>query len=298
MSSCRPNRSPSDDCTVCDVSSVPPGASTSCATARSWSPERSSVPMTTRSTSASAASALRSGASPAKRAADRARAHDQRADRRERRGDRVRQAEGEEVGLGIRPQHAERQHDEARQRVRQRRRRRRRRCRGSRAAPRPSPRRTPADRPAAWPAPGGSRDRRRPPPASRVSAGGCSCSVACRTSTIAAAGERRAAREHLEEDRAGGEQIAARVDRLAGRPARAPCSAACPSRCRCASGRPPSRGAGVDLGPRQAEVEQLHAVRRQEHVRRLEVAVDDAARVERGERREDAERRSGPPRPR
>ena len=36
---------------------------------RSWSPERSSVPITTRSTSASAASALRSGASPAKRAA-------------------------------------------------------------------------------------------------------------------------------------------------------------------------------------------------------------------------------------
>ena len=35
MSSCRRNRSPSDDWTVCDVSSVPPGASTSCAAARS-----------------------------------------------------------------------------------------------------------------------------------------------------------------------------------------------------------------------------------------------------------------------
>ena len=69
MSSCSRNRSPSDDWTVCDVSSVPPGASTSCAAARSWSPARSSVPITTRSTSASAASALRSGASPAKRAA-------------------------------------------------------------------------------------------------------------------------------------------------------------------------------------------------------------------------------------
>ena len=69
MSSCKRNKSPSDDCTVCEVSSVPSGASTSCATTRNWSPERNSVPMTTRSTSASAASALRSGVSAGKRAA-------------------------------------------------------------------------------------------------------------------------------------------------------------------------------------------------------------------------------------
>ena len=45
----------------------------------------------------------------------------------------------------------------------------------------------------------------------------------------------------------------------------------------------------LQLGPRQAEVEQLHAVRREEHVRRLEVAVDDAARVQRGQRGQHAE---------
>jgi hypothetical protein len=69
MSSWSENRSPSDDWTVCAASSVPLGASTSCVVARNWSPARSSVPMTTLSTSASAARALRSGASPAKRAA-------------------------------------------------------------------------------------------------------------------------------------------------------------------------------------------------------------------------------------
>ena len=56
-----------------------------------------------------------------------------------------------------------------------------------------------------------------------------------------AAVERRTSGEHLEEDCARGEEIAARVDRLAGRPARAPCSAACPSRSRCASVRPSGR---------------------------------------------------------
>ena len=72
--------------------------------------------MTTRSTSASAASALRSGASPGEARGDGARAHDERADARQRRGDRVGQAEGEEVRLGIGAQDAERQHDEARER--------------------------------------------------------------------------------------------------------------------------------------------------------------------------------------
>ena len=45
----------------------------------------------------------------------------------------------------------------------------------------------------------------------------------------------------------------------------------------------------LQLGPREAEVEQLHAVRRQEHVRRLEIAMDDAARVQRRERGQHAE---------
>jgi hypothetical protein len=60
--------SPSGTWTVCDVRIVPPGASTSWTAVRSWSPDRSRVPITTRSTSASAASAFRSG-SPPKRTA-------------------------------------------------------------------------------------------------------------------------------------------------------------------------------------------------------------------------------------
>ena len=78
--------------------------------------------MTTRSTSASAASALRSGVSPAKRAAVALERTIERADARQRRRDRVRQAERQEVRLGIGTQHAERQHDEARERAGQRRR--------------------------------------------------------------------------------------------------------------------------------------------------------------------------------
>ena len=86
------------------------------------SPERSSVPMTTRSTSASAARALKSGVSPAKRAAvalDRT-ISDPRPDKGRR--DRVGQTERQKVGFGIGAQHAERQHDQPRQRVGQRRR--------------------------------------------------------------------------------------------------------------------------------------------------------------------------------
>ena len=73
--------------------------------------------MTTRSTSASAASALRSGASPANRAAvalERT-ISESMPDKRHRDG--VGQAEREKVGVGIGPQNAERQHDDARQRL-------------------------------------------------------------------------------------------------------------------------------------------------------------------------------------
>ena len=69
MLSCRRNRSPRSAVTVFDAISRPFGASTSCATARTWSPDRISVPITTRSTSASEASAFRSGASTRKRPA-------------------------------------------------------------------------------------------------------------------------------------------------------------------------------------------------------------------------------------
>ena len=96
-----------------------------------------------------------------------ARAHDQRADARQRGRDRVRQAEGEEVGLRIGPQDAERQHDQPRQRARQRRRvvavda-----ANGAQLLGHRVGRRRPLRR-AAWPARGGSRGRPRPRPASR-----------------------------------------------------------------------------------------------------------------------------------
>ena len=99
---------------------MPPGASTSCAVARSWSPERSSVPITTRSTSASAASALRSGASPAKRAAVAL----ERTTSEPIAESEVAIASGRlkarKSVSGSGAQDAERQHDEARERARER----------------------------------------------------------------------------------------------------------------------------------------------------------------------------------
>ena len=48
-------------------------------------------------------------------------------------------------------------------------------------------------------------------------------------------------------------------------------------------------------GARETEVEQLHAVRREEDVGGLQVAMDNPARVNRVERREDGERDVGAP---
>jgi hypothetical protein len=96
-----------------------------------------------------------------------------------------------------------------------------------------------------------------------------------------AAVERRAAREHLEQDRSRREQVGAGVRGLArhllgGHVAR---GAHHHARARQVRGRAQrSRRRGL-ARPREAEVEQLHAVRGEEHVGRLEVAVDDAARV-------------------
>ena len=93
-----------------------------------------------------------------------------------------------------------------------------------------------------------------------------------------AASERGAAREDLEKNGAHREQIATGVSRLA----------------EYALGRDVARSADQNagaceirrgserlfrLGPCDPEVEQLHAVRRQKHIGRLEVAVDDAASV-------------------
>ena len=170
--------------------------------------------MTTRSTSASTASALISGASPAKRAAvalDRTISDPMPG---ERRRDGVRQAERQEVGLRIGTQDAEGQHDDARQRLCQR---------ASAVAVRAAHgtqfvghRLGRAGRSAGFLASARRITRSTAATAGEpLSAGGCSDSVAWRTSTIVRPAERRPPGQHLEQDRAGCEEIAARIDRLA-----------------------------------------------------------------------------------
>ena len=100
--------------------------------------------------------------------------------------------------------------------------------------------------------------------------------------------ERRSARQHLEQDRAGREQIAAGIDEAAHGLFR-----------RHVAGRAQHQtgardaGDGVErflqLGSRQAEVQQLHAVRGQEHIRGLEIAMNDPARVQRRKGRQDTQ---------
>ena len=121
-----------------------------------------------------------------------------------------------------------------------------------------------------------------------VSAGGCSYSVACRTSTMV---------RPLKAGRPA--SISKRIAPAAKRSLRAStlppvtCSGAMyrgvpitmPVRVSPAAGREPL----VELRPRQAEVEQLHAVNGQEHVGRLQVAMDDAAGVQRRERGQHAQ---------
>ena len=97
-----------------------------------------------------------------------------------------------------------------------------------------------------------------------------------------------ASRQHLEQNCPGSEQIAARIDVLAddllGR------HVARRAHHHARAGQPVvGTERGVRFGPRQAEVEQLHAVRGQEHVGGLQVAMHDAARVQRRERGEHAE---------
>ena len=103
-----------------------------------------------------------------------------------------------------------------------------------------------------------------------------------------AAGERLAARRHLVEHGAAGEDVGARRRAPRRAPARATCTRRCRSPCRGSSGasRPSpwawrcrrSRGRSRLLG--EAEVEHLRlAALRDEDVRRLDVAVHDPARV-------------------
>ena len=105
--------------------------------------------------------------------------------------------------------------------------------------------------------------------------------------------ERHLARQHLEEHRRQREEIGAGVERLATHLLRRHVV------------RSPDDGAGLGEscgtvsgkaagdGPGETEVEQLHAVRRQEQVRRLQVAMDHPARVQRVERIEDLQRDGG-----
>ena len=244
--------------------------------------------MTTRSTSASAASALRSGRLAGEARGGRARSHDQRADARERRGDRVRQAEGQKVGLRIGTQHAERQHHQPRERLRQRRACRRRPRRERRAARsaiasadggRSGGRLASARRMHAID--GGNRGRagqrrrlfvqrrraesRRP---LRPANAGRPASISKR---MAPAANRSAARVDGLAHHLLGRHVARRADHDAG------------------ARQPADPSAGSELRPRETEVEQLDAVRREEDVGRLEIAMDDAARVQRRQRGQHAE---------
>ena len=140
--------------------------------------------MTTRSTSASAATSLEIRRLAGEARGDGAGAHDQRADAGQRRRDGVRQAEGQKVRLGIGTQDAERQHDEPRERAGQDGRVVARPRRERREAPRPSNRPMPVVPPGCL---ASARRITRSTAATAgepVSAGGCSWSVACRISTI------------------------------------------------------------------------------------------------------------------
>ena len=215
-------------------------------------------------------------------------AHDQRANARQRRRDGVRQAEGQEVRLGIGAQDAERQHHQPRERAGESRRlialqaAHRAQVLGHRLG-RCRPLHGPlGQRSADYAIDGGhgrgAGERRR-------------LFVERRVDDLAnrAAAERWAAREHLEQDRPRREQVAAGVhcfaDHLFGRHV-----AWCPEQ---DAGARQFRGGHADgwiqPWPRQAEVEQLHAVRREEDVGRLEVAVDHAASVQRRERGQNSE---------
>jgi hypothetical protein len=107
-----------------------------------------------------------------------------------------------------------------------------------------------------------------------------------------AAVEGRPAREHLEQHGARGEEVAPRVEAVAGHLLRRHVARRAHQHAR--AGQLAGRAGGGqklrDDRPRQPEVEQLDAVRRQEDVRRLQVAVHDAARVQGRKRLEDLER--------
>ncbi len=214
MSSCRPNRSSSGDWTVCAVSSVPPGASISCADTRNRSPDRSSVPITTRSTSAVAASALRSGAAASKRPATTL-------DRTVRNG-----LADNDVAIASGRLNARKSVSGSARSTRNGRTTRRvSGCARAGVAPPSNP--STSLRSSAIAAADAGRSSGRFDSARRMtrsiaatagdppSAGGCSCSVACRTSKMVRPPKAGRPGEHLEQRRARRKQIAAQVHGLA-----------------------------------------------------------------------------------
>ena len=100
------------------------------------------------------------------------------------------------------------------------------------------------------------------------------------------AGERGPPAQHFEQQRTRGEDVGAKIHvrsaRLFGRHIAGRAEEHTRQRQR--------GGVGIERDrTRQAEVEELDAVNAQEHVRGFEIAMDDAARVQRAERRQDRE---------
>ena len=278
-SSCSANTSCSGCCDECDHTTVPAGASTSCAVARSWPPARRIVPISATSTSASAASFRRSGACGSNRAAaalDRtsrlrvpvsdvvmasgrlkARKSVSASGRSTRNGSAISRVIGRAPGADISL--------ESRAAI-------------TRGSPPPSPPPTRSGRRAASAAPGGSPGRARPPPRRPSSAGGCPCSTACSTSTIVAPAK-ASCPDSISKSSAASANRSARPSSgfaahlLGGHVVGRAGNRSGLRQLRRGVARQP-----VAHRPGQPEVEQLDAVRGQEQVRRLEVAVHEPAR--------------------
>ena len=266
---------------------MPEGASSIWVETRTWSPARSSVPVTTTSTPASAAMVFKSVALGGEALAGRGGANHEGLQPRKRAADRIGHTEGEEIDLGVRAQHPEGQHDQPRHRPR------------LRAGAGVHQRQGLADL---------ASHRRRVGIAVRRPLGDGELDDAVGGHHLGAAGQRRRlrdrdrakdlddgaarerglARQHLEEDRADREQVGGGAEDLAlpllGRhvawgPHERP--------------RLRQRDLGSELlrhRPREPEIQQLHAVRREKDVRGLQVAVDDAPRVQGLQRRQHPQR--------
>ena len=105
--------------------------------------------------------------------------------------------------------------------------------------------------------------------------------------------ERHLARQHLEEHRRQREEIGAGVERLATHLLRRHVVRCPDDGAGLGEARRALRAEAAGDRPGQTEVEQLHAVRRQEEVRRLQVAIDQPARVQGVEGVEDLQRNGG-----